>query len=135
MCKLQEPPFEMDIVVSFNMEDIMALAPKPKEKKEKRVKMRSEKKSKKQKKTSGLDVMETLEENNQVNTEEQHVGYTTQEIEMQTGNEFKFPYEKPSSLAATDNAGLEICLEISRCCSKSILMKVSDIIIYIMKIM
>ena len=28
-----------------------------------------------------------------------------------------------------------VCLEISRCCSKSILMKVSDIIIYIIKIM
>ena len=29
----------------------------------------------------------------------------------------------------------QVCLEISRCCSKSIIMKVSDIIIYIMKIM
>ena len=28
-----------------------------------------------------------------------------------------------------------VCLEISRCCSESILMKVSDIFIYIMKIM
>ena len=38
MCKLQEPPFEMDIVVSSNVEDIMALAPKPKEKKTKKPK-------------------------------------------------------------------------------------------------
>ena len=30
---------------------------------------------------------------------------------------------------------LRACLEISRCCSDSILMKVSDVIIYIMKIM
>ena len=45
MCKLQEPPFEMDIVVSSNVEDIMALAPKPKEKKTKNQKRPPEWKS------------------------------------------------------------------------------------------
>lgn len=51
MCKLQEPPFEMDIVVSSNVEDIMALAPKPKEKK-----------TKKTKKTTGMEVVESVQE-------------------------------------------------------------------------
>ena len=51
MCKLQEPPFEMDIVVSSNVEDIMALAPKPKEKK-----------TKKPKKTTGMEVVESVQE-------------------------------------------------------------------------
>ena len=51
MCKLQEPPFEMDIVVSSDVEDIMALAPKPKEKK-----------TKKSKKTTGMEVVESVQE-------------------------------------------------------------------------
>ena len=51
MCKLQEPPFEMDIVVSSNVEDIMALAPKPKEKK-----------TKKPKTTTGMEVVESVQE-------------------------------------------------------------------------
>ena len=51
MCKLQEPPFEMDIVVSSNVEDIMALASKPKEKK-----------TKKAKKTTGMEVVESVQE-------------------------------------------------------------------------
>ena len=51
MCKLQEPPFEMDVVVSSNVEDIMALAPKPKEKK-----------TKKPKKTTGMEVVESFQE-------------------------------------------------------------------------
>ena len=51
MCNLQEPPFEMDIVVSSNVEDIMALAPKPKEKK-----------TKKPKKTTGMEVVESVQE-------------------------------------------------------------------------
>ena len=51
MCKLQEPPFEMDIVVSSDVEDIMALAPKPKEKK-----------TKKAKKTAGMEVVESVQE-------------------------------------------------------------------------
>lgn len=50
MCKLQEPPFEMDIVVSSNVEDIMALASKPKEKK-----------TKKAKKTTGMEVVESVQ--------------------------------------------------------------------------
>ena len=51
MCKLQEPPFEMDIVVRSNVEDIMAPAPKPKEKK-----------TKKPKKTTGMEVVESVQE-------------------------------------------------------------------------
>ena len=51
MYNLQEPPFEMDIVVSSNVEDIMALAPKPKEKK-----------TKKPKKTTGMEVVESVQE-------------------------------------------------------------------------
>ena len=51
MCNLQETPFEMDIVVSSNVEDIMALAPKPKEKK-----------TKKPKKTTGMEVVESVQE-------------------------------------------------------------------------
>jgi len=82
MCKLQEPPFEMDIVVSSNVEDIMALAPKPKVKKTK--------KPKKKTPTTGMEVIETLEE---INPEEP--GYTPQEIDaiVKTSNEFKFPYK------------------------------------------
>ena len=51
MCKLQEPPFEMDIVVRCDVEDIMALAPKPKEKK-----------TKKPKETTGMEVVESVQE-------------------------------------------------------------------------
>ena len=50
MCKLQEPPFRMDVVVCSNVEDIMALAPKPKEKK-----------TKKPKKTTGMEVVESVQ--------------------------------------------------------------------------
>ena len=77
MCKLQEPPFEMlelsvNIVVSQSVEDILALAPKPKVEKLKKkltqkpvkIHMLGEKKSKKQTKTptTGIEVTETLEE-------------------------------------------------------------------------
>ena len=57
----------MDIIVSSNMDDILALAPKPPSKKEK--------KTKKQKKTTGLDVFQTIEEGKQSNPVEQQAGY------------------------------------------------------------
>ena len=58
----------MDIVVSSNIDDILALAPKPPPKKEK--------KTKKQKKTTGLDVVQTIEEGKQSIPVEQQAGYT-----------------------------------------------------------
>jgi len=82
MCKLQEPPFEMDIVVSSNVEEIMAFAPKSKVKKPK--------KPKKKTPATGIKVIETLEEapSTQINPGEP--GYPPQEIV----NECKFPFEK-----------------------------------------
>ena len=64
MCKLQEPPFKMsepamNIVVSQSIDDILALAPKPK-KKERPVKLHGEKKSKKQKKRTKVPLEEKL---------------------------------------------------------------------------
>ena len=58
----------MDIIVSSNIDDILPLAPKPRPKKEK--------KTKKQKKTTGLDVVQTIEEGKQSNPVEQQAGYT-----------------------------------------------------------
>ena len=65
MCK--EAPM-MDIIDSSNIDDILPLAPKPRPKKEK--------KTKKQKKTTGLDVVQTIEEGKQSNPVEQQAGYT-----------------------------------------------------------
>ena len=112
MCKLQEPPFEMsepamNIVVSQSIEDILALAPKPKMEKKVtqrpvKIHMLGEKKSKKKKKTptTGIEMIETVEEApvKQINPEP--AGYAPQEIEkmVQTANEFKFPYENLKSL-------------------------------------
>ena len=121
----------MNIVVSQSVEDILALAPKPKakhkmgklEKRPVKIHMLGQnkssqevKKAKKQKKTpaAGIEVIETLEEApvKQINPEEQQVGYTPEEIDtmVQTANQFSFPYEKlkaepmPGLSAATDNA-------------------------------
>lgn len=65
MCK--EAPV-MDIIVSSNIDDILPLAPKPRPKKEK--------KTKKQKKTTGLNVVQTIEEGKQSIPVEQQAGYT-----------------------------------------------------------
>ena len=109
MCKLQEPPFKMseptmNIVVSQNVEDILALAPKPKMEKKLtqrpvKIHMLGEKKSKKQKKppSAGIEVIETLEEGKQSNPEP--AGYTSQEINnlVQKANASQFRYEELKS--------------------------------------